>query len=223
MPIVPAPGALCSNFVKSKPLGELCTRFRRYAVHALVMAQDLYEVCYRDDSFLLVAGPLNRANLLYGGHSRHNPVQPRYYFAGSQFYDRSCNNERVKDEALDPSLLRNMVGVEYELGLTTCDSRLFVVIKQRRQTQLIADKIALCYVLDGNIYQAPSLLAVFHSRLIKCVHHLHKAFARLGNAPSPVVALRPHPVFLDQAIAVGRHKGRIQSCMGDTSISAFPS
>ena len=179
------------------------------------LCEDLCEVCYRDDMFLQGAGPLHRANLLFGAHSpRHEPVHRQYYFAGSQFYDRSCNNERVKEQALDPSLLRTMVGVEYELGVPTCDdARLFVVVKQRRQTQLIADKMALCYVLDGNIYQAPSLLAVFHSRLIKCVRHLHKAFVGLGGMPG-ITRLASDEAPLSKCGASGAsimHRGRVQS------------
>lgn len=148
--------------------------------------QDLCEVCYRDDPFLLTR-PLSRANLLFGAHSVCGPGRTKYYFAGSQFYDHSCNNERIKEQALAPSVLREMAGVEYELGVPTCDSRIFIVIKQRRQTQLIADKISLYYVLDGNIYQAPSLLALFHSRLIKCVHRLHKAYGAWQRRCAPTV------------------------------------
>ena len=54
--------------------------------------QDLTGISFRDTEWIRHI-PLNRDTVLD-------------YFANSQFYDRACNNERVKMERLDPSSIR---------------------------------------------------------------------------------------------------------------------
>lgn len=38
------------------------------------------------------------------------------YFKHSDFYDRTCNNETLAMQGMDPSHLKNLTGVQYEIG-----------------------------------------------------------------------------------------------------------
>lgn len=92
-----------------------------------------------------------------------------HYFALSPFYDRSCNNERLKMQRLALDQLKNMRGVEYELlpnAAKQAPQQLFIVRKQRRSSRTQVEPLAIYYVLDGTIYQAPNIHAMLTSRLV---------------------------------------------------------
>jgi hypothetical protein len=93
-----------------------------------------------------------------------------HYFALSPFYDRSCNNERLKMQRLGLEQLKNMRGVEYELlpnGAKQLPQQLFLVRKQRRSSRTQVEPLAIYYVLDGTVYQAPNIHAMLTSRLVR--------------------------------------------------------
>ncbi|KAJ0403793.1 hypothetical protein ATCC90586_003785 [Pythium insidiosum] len=114
-----------------------------------------------------------------------------HYFALSPFYDRSCNNERLKMQRLGLDQLKNMRGIEYELLPNLAKQlpqQLFLVQKQRRLGRTQVTPLAIYYVLDGTIYQAPNIHAMLTSRLEdsvrvpqkKCSYRVNKAFHALA-------------------------------------------
>ena len=116
------------------------------------------------------------------------------YFALSQFYDRTCNNEQLKMQrgagaAAIAQLLEQMSGVEYvlheaqELQPTSESSAhsLYVIRKQRREGEVIT-VLRMYYVLDGTVYEAPTLEAVLRTRLLKLGWLLDGAFSAIKDA-----------------------------------------
>jgi mediator of RNA polymerase II transcription subunit 6 len=119
------------------------------------------------------------------------------YFSLSQFYDRSCNNELVKMQRLDPALMTTMDGIEYKLLGQSSDS-LFRVSKSRRTVtpKPAVTLLAVYYILNGNVYQAPTAHAVLSSRVLQSLHHLRKSFDTLQKhslpSPSPASTSAKH-------------------------------
>ncbi|TMW69162.1 hypothetical protein Poli38472_001318 [Pythium oligandrum] len=122
------------------------------------------------DTIWLQSFPLNAQTVLH-------------YFALSPFYDRSCNNERLKMQRLGLDQLKNMRGIEYELlpnAAKQLPQQLFLIQKQRRLGRTQVKPLAVYYVLDGRVYQAPNIHAMLTSRLKKCSHRVNKAFHALA-------------------------------------------
>lgn len=100
-----------------------------------------------------------------------------HYFALSPFYDRSCNNERLKMQRLELDRLKSMRGIEYENVPVPPPAQgqqysLFLVRKQRRISPHQVKPLAMYYVLDGTVYQAPNLHAMLTSRLVRVYYGL---------------------------------------------------
>ncbi|XKL69617.1 hypothetical protein PGB90_007386 [Kerria lacca] len=112
---------------------------------------------------------LNSSNVLEYFSERTNP-----------FYDRTCNNEIIKMQRLNPDQLCNMTGLEYIL-LHVQEPILYVIRKQDRQSSNQTIPIADYYIIAGVIYQAPDLISVINSRLLTSVFHLQSAFDDLFN------------------------------------------
>jgi mediator of RNA polymerase II transcription subunit 6 len=118
--------------------------------------RDDYNGSFRDTMWLQ-SFPLNAQTVLH-------------YFALSPFYDRSCNNERLKMQRLGLEQLKNMQGIEYEVlpnAAWQMPQQLFLVQKQRRSGRNQLKALALYYVLDGTVYQSPNLHAMLTSRLVR--------------------------------------------------------
>lgn len=97
---------------------------------------------------------LNTTNVMDYFSERSNP-----------FFDRTCNNEIVKMQRLNPDQLQNMTGLEYVL-LHVQEPILYVIRKQHRHSSQQATPIADYYIIAGVIYQAPDLASVLNSRLV---------------------------------------------------------
>lgn len=111
------------------------------------------------------------------------------YFSLSQFYDRSCNNEIIKMQRLDPALKATMEGIEYDLVPQSAPN-LFVISKQRRAkgpTPSVS-LLAIYYILNGNIYQAPTAHSVISSRVLQSLYHLRTAFDAMQAHALPSIA-----------------------------------
>ena len=128
---------------------------------------------------------------------QHHPLNREtvmFYFAGSLFYDRTCNNEQVKmqrpgqhvaPEEMEAALER-MSGVEYRLhhadevaptALASAHS-LYVIHRQERTGPPPLQPVVQrqYYVLDGVVYEVPSLRALLGSRVQKLGWLLKDAF-----------------------------------------------
>jgi hypothetical protein len=105
------------------------------------------------------------------------------YFTGSPWYDRGCLNEQWKAQWIQATdeLRARSDGIEYRLA--HIQPPLLYVIRQEqrkvsRQPQVdgcvLPPTIVLAsyYILDGTIYQAPTLDVVISTRMAKCVHHI---------------------------------------------------
>lgn len=106
-----------------------------------------------------------------------NPDNVLEYFSQrtNPFYDRTCNNEVVKMQRLDPSTLSTMTGIEYVV-LHVQDPILYVIRKQHRISPTQVTPLADYYMLAGVVYQAPDLCSVINSRLLSTLHHIQAAF-----------------------------------------------
>ncbi|XP_023016302.1 mediator complex subunit 6 [Leptinotarsa decemlineata] len=99
-----------------------------------------------------------------------------YFSQGSNpFFDRTCNNEIVKMQRLNPEQLQNMTGLEYIL-LHVQEPILYVIRKQHRHSPQQVTPLADYYIIAGVVYQAPDLASVLNSRLLSAVHHLQSSF-----------------------------------------------
>ncbi|KAK4885175.1 hypothetical protein RN001_001446 [Aquatica leii] len=112
---------------------------------------------------------LNTSNVMDYFSERSNP-----------FFDRTCNNEIVKMQRLNPEQLQNMTGLEYVL-LHVQEPILYVIRKQHRHTPQQVTPLADYYIIAGVVYQAPDLASVLNSRLLSAVHHLQSSFEETAS------------------------------------------
>jgi hypothetical protein len=125
------------------------------------LIEDQLGVSFRDAAYL-------QRNVL----SLHNVLD---YFALSEFYDRTCNNALCVMQRVDLSQMVNMTGVEYVVFHAHEPSSLFVVRKQRRSSPELAEHLLTYYIINGTVFQAPSLGAVLSSRILKSLHYARRA------------------------------------------------
>ncbi|KAI8895544.1 MED6 mediator sub complex component-domain-containing protein [Globomyces pollinis-pini] len=116
------------------------------------------------------------------------------YFSQSQFYDTSCINEQIKMQArfnlLEANLLDHtkMVGFEYDLWYFTYQPSYFIIRKHQRYSPQKTELVAIYYIVEGTIYQSPSLSTLLTNRVLTSTFFLTKAF-EVGKDNS-----RFHPV-----------------------------
>jgi mediator of RNA polymerase II transcription subunit 6 len=98
------------------------------------------------------------------------------YFSKSQFYDSSCINEQLKMQqrfnTLDVSD-QGLLGSSYELWYY---SESLFVIKKLEKTLNSVTLTGVYYIVQGTIYQAPTLSQVLKNRLSTALYHLQAAF-----------------------------------------------
>ena len=116
-------------------------------------------------------------------HFQLMPATALDYFSLSQFYDRTCNNELVKAQRLDPKLLTTLKGIEYGLEPCAPDTTVFVITKRRREISPPSlTTLAAYYIIDGEVFQAPSANLVLANRLDMMMHYLRKSFASVRDS-----------------------------------------
>ncbi|EGF78057.1 hypothetical protein BATDEDRAFT_91168 [Batrachochytrium dendrobatidis JAM81] len=119
--------------------------------------EDLTTMSFKDTAFLQLLG-LNE----------HNALD---YFSMSQFYDKSCLNEQLKMQVRHNELQaqqldgRQMKGLEYTLWYFTPQPSLYVIRKQTRLSPTRVDLVAVYYIVEGTIYQSPTLCQVLANRV----------------------------------------------------------
>ncbi|PSC68914.1 mediator of RNA polymerase II transcription subunit 6 [Micractinium conductrix] len=159
-------------------------------VPSSIVTEDLTGTCWRDDMWLGAFG-LHHGNVLD-------------YFALSPFYDRACNNERAflagKPRAAPPAMGE---GVEYLLA-DSQPPHLFILRKLYRQSLGAITTLAFYYILDGAVYQAPSLQAALLARMQRCMYCIRGAFADMQQDLAPLGAGAEAAAAAAQASALER-------------------
>lgn len=98
------------------------------------------------------------------------------YFSKSQFYDSSCINEQLKMQQRFNTLNVNdegLLGSSYELWYY---SESLFVIKKLEKSLNSTKLTGIYYIVQGTIYQAPTLAQVLKSRLRTSLYYLQSAF-----------------------------------------------
>ena len=113
------------------------------------------------------------------------------YFSHSQFYDRTCLNEQLKmqrDLPRDVALqrLRELPGIVYRLDETRTEERpptettaaqtLYVIQKLSRDNRGVESTLRYYYVLNGVVFEAPTIAAIVRARLLRLGFYLKDAF-----------------------------------------------
>lgn len=120
------------------------------------------EICFTDP-YWLAQNVLSRSNALE-------------YFSSSPFYDKTCNNEVLKMQSkfreVTPDQLHKMVGIEYALGKP---SPVITIEKLYRHSSKNVDVLAIFYIVNGYIYQAPRVQKIYSSRLTNALFYIYNA------------------------------------------------
>ncbi|CEO95117.1 hypothetical protein PBRA_003883 [Plasmodiophora brassicae] len=126
----------------------------------------------------LQAWPLNRSTLLD-------------YFKQSCFYDPSCNNELISlQRTLDPSYIKTMTGVEYEVDnsspMASKTPAYFLIRKQERHSETSVTVLALYYVVGtgpqwGTVYQMPTIYSVLACNFASTSFYVSEALLQLSS------------------------------------------
>ena len=73
--------------------------------------------------------------------------------------------------------LVKMKGIEYDVIHTNADTSLcFIIRKQNRMSKTDVVPIAVYYIIEGSIYQAPDVYSILGSRIETSLFHLDQAF-----------------------------------------------
>lgn len=91
----------------------------------------------------------------------------------------SCAAADCRQAQIMTMLCRSLSGIEFELHLAQAP-HLYVVRKQWRETAQLAHPLTYYYILDGSIYQAPTVQAILASRLVRkcCLSAQHARQAK---------------------------------------------
>lgn len=153
---------------------------------------DLVGTVWRDDMWLSNY-PLNH----------HTAVD---YFACSPFWDPGCNNVRAR---LEQRALTGLQGIEYTLD--SCqEPHLFVICKQERQSADAAVPLMFYYILDGSVYQTPTIHGVLSARLSRCMYSVQSAFLRLQKDLDPLMKTVPAPSKLLSLPSLSTQHSKLQ-------------
>jgi mediator of RNA polymerase II transcription subunit 6 len=115
------------------------------------------------------------------------------YFSQSPFYDRSSNNQVLKmqsqfNENLHGRLdlfkeLQHMKGIEFVVGLER-EPDMWIIRKQNRLSPTEVRLLATYFVVNENIFMAPSIYSVVSSRLLSTTLALSKSLAKAASLPT---------------------------------------
>ncbi len=133
---------------------------------ASISTENTLGISWHDSAWIPL---LNQGNIMDYFSERSNP-----------FYDRSCNNEIIKMQRLNPDQLNTMQGIEYIL-LHVQEPILYVVRKQHRHSPTQVTPLSDYYIIAGIVYQAPDLGSVLNSRMVNTLHNLQSAFEEASS------------------------------------------
>ncbi|GJN94781.1 hypothetical protein Rhopal_007873-T1 [Rhodotorula paludigena] len=149
------------------------------------------------------AAPLNLAHLQWrapefllvtGGHlsSAQHALE---YFSLSPFFDKASSNAQLRMQMMfsrggmdgvdEEKELSRFTGLEFVVAPSSRpQDDLFVIHKRQRASPTETTVVGAYYILNGNVYQAPSLFEVLNERVLTSLH-------ALSTSLSALTALKP--------------------------------
>ncbi|TNY19008.1 mediator of RNA polymerase II transcription subunit 6 [Rhodotorula diobovata] len=129
--------------------------------------------------------------LLTTGGSLQTADQALDYFSYSPFFDKRSNNATLRMQMMfanggmqgvdEEKELRRLTGLEFAISpLSRPQDDLFIVLKRQRTSPDNATVLGAFYILNGNVYQAPSLFEVLNERVLTSIHALSTSFSALA-------------------------------------------
>lgn len=131
------------------------------------------------DSFWEEGRPITRANVL------------DFFAKKSPHYDPTCINERVRYQGLDATAVRDVEGTQFVLSTAASDQPNLFLIERQLRARGTREVVAVYYVLEGVIFEAPNFYSLFNSRLEKIATHIAAASSYLEQARSFPVSSSP--------------------------------
>jgi len=116
------------------------------------------------------------------------------YFKFSDFYDRTCNNELIIQQNVDPAKIKTLTGIEYELDADIAkDDSYYLLRKQHRDSPRSVRVLSWYYVVNdeqpggtgplrGTVFPLPDLHAVLRMNLTTSMFYVNSAFKELSEA-----------------------------------------
>ncbi|GAA5882290.1 hypothetical protein JCM3774_003359 [Rhodotorula dairenensis] len=115
------------------------------------------------------------------------------YFSHSPFFDKQSSNAQLAMQVmfsrgsalhgvdLEPDLVR-FTGVEFVVAdALSSPPDLYVILKRNRSSPTHTTVLKAYHILNGNVYQAPTLFNVLNERLLTSTHALSTAFRALTD------------------------------------------
>ena len=107
-------------------------------------------------------------------------------FYKSQFYQEKSNNEQLRQQQFQGNLkdqLKNMKGIQFVVSKSFPDKNLFWIEKRHRpQPNADYDVISVYYMLNFEIFQAPTLSHLVDTRINNAIFFQKKAFEMMQSA-----------------------------------------
>ncbi|GAA5939298.1 hypothetical protein JCM3775_007181 [Rhodotorula graminis] len=128
--------------------------------------------------------------LLTTGGALQTAEQALDYFSYSPFFDKRSNNATLRMQMMfanggmhgvdEERELRRLTGLEFAVSpLSRPQDDLFIIVKRQRSSPDDATVLGAFYILNGNVYQAPSLFEVVNERVLTSIHALSTSFSAL--------------------------------------------
>jgi mediator of RNA polymerase II transcription subunit 6 len=134
---------------------------------------DLKDTQYIDVLWLQTFG-LNKQNVLD-------------YFYTSPFFDKSSNNQQLRNQGVNIEYLNKMIGIEFTVDDAMCfEPHLYVIKKSDRINPQKSILLEVFYCLDGAFYQSPSFLVLLRARVSKVSNHLLSVYEELKRSILPI-------------------------------------
>eukprot|EP00128_Syssomonas_multiformis_P006949 Colp12_sorted_trinity150504_noHs@22187 len=104
-----------------------------------------------------------------------NPLNVLDYLSTSQFWTKPNDNDNIRQQRKSLEEIKFLTGIQYEVVFAQ-HPVLYVIRKHRRLSRDHVEPLAMYYVLEGTIFQAPDLLSALRCRFRTCTHQLQEAF-----------------------------------------------
>lgn len=105
------------------------------------------------------------------------------YFYTCPFYDKESNNEVIRSQGISISHLSALVGTEFAVDYSLSKGpSLYIIYKQQRSSPVDVEVMEVFYVLEGIIYQSPSVADIVRSRIDKASLAVKSSFEGFNDS-----------------------------------------